>query len=237
LLETFYNRLRDLCGDYGKGNGLTRTEAANVEAKYASSLAGEFGILVKAGQTFASLRESESRVCGAEHLVDFNEDSGRLVKITIPPNFGLIPAIVSTPRANLRDDPEQPNFRQQIEFIPATPLEYLQRWLIANEVFEDDVTLKSVIEWEDGAVSFSIDQPQYNGELPTQDEIEVFLTSSGWKSLPKAFGHALFYNYAFGVLAIDALPRNCYMREGNLLPFDVILNRPDETLQKFLRLF
>ncbi len=209
MLETFYNQLRDLCGDYGKGNGLARTEIAKIEAEHARSLAVKFGILVKAGQTFASIREGESDFCGAEHLVDLNEDTGRLVKITVPPSFGLVPAIVSSPRANLRDDPAIPEIHRQIEFIPATPLEYLQRWLIANEVFEDDVSLKSVIEWEDGAVSFSIDQPQYDGALPTQDEINAFLTASGWMSLPNAFGHALFYRYDFDVLAIDALPRNC----------------------------
>ncbi|MEI6715145.1 MAG: hypothetical protein WCO60_15405 [Verrucomicrobiota bacterium] len=51
MLETFYNRLRDLCGDYGKGNGPSCTEIAKIKAQYARSLAGEFGILKKE-QTF-----------------------------------------------------------------------------------------------------------------------------------------------------------------------------------------
>lgn len=48
-------------------------------------------------------------------------------------------------------------------------------------------------------------------------------------------GHLLFYNYAFEVLAIDALPRNCYIKDGNLLPFDVILCHPNSALQDFLK--
>ena len=47
----------------------------------------------------------------------------------------------------------------------------------------------------------------------------------------------MFFNYAFQVLAIDALPRNCYLRDGNLLPFDVILCRPDAELEGVLRLY
>jgi hypothetical protein len=104
LLETLYNRLCNLCSDHRKGDGLARTKIAEIKAEHARSLAREFGILVSAGQTFVSFRESEPHFCGAEHLVELNENTGRLVKITIPPNFGLIPAIVSTPRANLREE-------------------------------------------------------------------------------------------------------------------------------------
>ncbi len=33
------------------------------------------------------------------------------------------------------------------------------------------------------------------------------------------------------------LPRNCYLKDGDLIPFDVILCRPDEELDVFLRLY
>jgi hypothetical protein len=68
-------------------------------------------------------------------------------------------------------------------------------------------------------------------------EIERFFEDAGWKRLPDCDGHTLFYNYAFQVLAIDALPRNCYLHENALLPFDVILCQPDEELESFLRLY
>ena len=46
-------------------------------------------------------------------------------------------------------------------------------------------------------------------------------------------GHILYFNYAYQVLAIDAMPRTCYLHpEGSLLPFDVILCRPDEALER-----
>lgn len=160
-----------------------------------------------------------------------------MVKITVPPKFGLIPTVISSPRANLRDDPAIPAFKQQIEFIHAAPLEYLERWMAANEVFEDDVRLTSVVEWSDGRISRSISQPQYHGEAATEREIESFFTAASWTRIPDDSGHLLFFNYAFNVLAIDALPRNCYIKDGNLLPFDVILCHPDETLEHFLKLY
>ena len=157
--------------------------------------------------------------------------------MTTPPKFELIPSVVSTPRVNLRDDSTLPAFKEQIEFVPATPLEYLERWIAANEVFEDDVRLTSVVEWSDGRISFSISQPQYHGELATYREIEDFFVAAGWKRILDDTGHLLFYNYAFEVLAIDAMPRNCYIKDGNLLPFDVILCHPNEELQDFLKLY
>ena len=159
-----------------------------------------------------------------------------MVKITVPPKFGLIPSVISTPRANLRDNPVVATFKEQIEFIHATPLEYLKRWMAANEVYEDDVKLTSVVEWSDGRISFSIRQPQYHGEPATHREIESFFIAAGWKRILDDSGHLMFYNYAFKVLAIDALPRNCYLKDGNLLPFDVILCHPNEAWQDFLKL-
>ncbi len=36
---------------------------------------------------------------------------------------------------------------------------------------------------------------------------------------------------------MDAVPRNCYIRDGLILPFDVILSHPNEELAKFLSLY
>ena len=99
----------------------------------------------------------------SEHFVEFDEDKARWSKITIPPQFGLTPEVLSSPAVNLRNDPSVPNLKWQIEFVPATPLEYLDRCLNANEVFGDDVQLASVVEWSDGQLSFGTTQPHYAG--------------------------------------------------------------------------
>jgi hypothetical protein len=174
---------------------------------------------------------------GTEHAVEFADDLELVGKLTIPPAFGLIPKVLSHPVVNLRNDPSLPATRQAIEFVPATPLEYLERWIASNEVFGDDVHLTAVIQWADGQVSFAISQPQYHGAPATDREIERYFELSGWTRLPGVSEHTLFYNYAFQILAIDALPRNCYLKDEDLLPFDVILCRPDEELETFLALY
>lgn len=157
-----------------------------------------------------------------------------MAKITVPPKFGLIPKLVTLVVPNLRGEP---SFRQAIEFMPATPLEYLDRWIAANDVFGDAVRLTSVVRWADGQVSFAISQPQYAGEPATDREIDRFFEAAGWLRIHDASEHVLFYNYAFQILAIDALPRNCYLNENGLQPFDVILCHPDEAMEDYLRLY
>jgi len=176
---------------------------------------------------------------GTEHVVEFSHDRSRVGKLTIPPAFGLVPKVLEHPVVNLRDEPGLKPTRQAIEFLHATPLEYLERWIAANDVFGDDVRLTSVVEWADGQVSFGISQPQYHGEPAPPREINRYFEASGWTRItdPGNSGHVLYFNYAFEVLAIDALPRNCYLHEGALLPFDVILCKPDEELERCLRLY
>lgn len=177
---------------------------------------------------------SESHL-GTEHLVEFDEEIDRMVKITLPPKFGLIPKVITHPVPNLRGEP---GTRKAIEFIHATPMEYLERWIAANEVFGDDVKLTAVVRWADGQVSFAISQPQYHGEPATEREIEQHFIASGWTRIVDPTGqHLLFFNHAFQTLAIDALPRNCYLKDGDLLPFDVILCQPDEELETYLGIY
>jgi hypothetical protein len=38
-------------------------------------------------------------------------------------------------------------------------------------------------------------------------------------------------------MAIDAELRNCYVTDGGLQPFDVILCVPDENLERFLKIY
>lgn len=180
-------------------------------------------------------RENGDLHFGTEHAVESDAGGGHMAKITIPPKFGLIPQVITHAVPDLRGEP---GTRKALEFVHATPLEYLERWIAANEVFGDDVKLTSVVQWADGQVSFAISQPQYHGEPATEREIEQHFTAAGWKRILDPAGqHTLFYNYAFEPLAIDALPRNCYLHERGLLPFDVILCRPDEEMESYLRLY
>ncbi len=174
---------------------------------------------------------------GTEHMVELDAQAGLVGKTTVPPAFGLVPELCRHPLAVLRPENDTPREQVAIEFVPATPLEYLARWLASNEVFGDDVRLVTVIRWADGMVSFGITQPQYHGVPAEPREIESYFLDAGWTRLHDPSGHALFFNHAFGVMAIDAERRNCYLNEGGLQPFDVILCVPDEPLERYLGIF
>lgn len=148
-----------------------------------------------------------------------------MAKITVRPGFGLVPIVLEFQKVDLRNDCGRVGIDRKIEFERATPLEYLERWCCANEVFGDSVRLASVIEWADGMVSFAILQPQYDGSIPSPEDIHGYFDRYGWTWLKRERNRSIYFNYAFGVLAIDALPRNCYVSNGELLPFNVILCR------------
>jgi hypothetical protein len=65
-------------------------------------------------------------------------------------------------------------------------------------------------------------------------DFESFFLKNGWTRLKDPSGHVIFFNHAFHVLAIDAERRNCYLTDGQLQPFDVILCRPDAAMEEFL---
>ena len=237
-LEAFHDGLRDLCSHHLEGDGHDRSSCAKDQAQQALALAGKLGLLKRASESWESFRSTNADLhFGTERAVESDEWGERMAKVTIPANFGLVSRVLWHPVVNLRNDPELPKTRPSIEFVPATPLEYLARWIAANDVFGDDVKLTAVIQWADGQVSFAISQPQYHGEPATPREIDEFFEASGWKRFVDSSDHILFYNYAFRVLAIDALPRNCYVHDDSLLPFDVILCHPDEDLESLLQLY
>ena len=166
-------------------------------------------------------------------MVELSENERRFVKLTKPAGFGLVPRIKHL--LQKFSDPSAPEtYRNALEFFDATPSEYLMRWQASNELFGDDVQLVSVVLWNDGAVSFVITQPQYHGEPADEREIEDYFQQAGWERLRDPSGHMVFYNFALGVIAVDAAPRNCYINKGRLQPFDVILCRPDEELAGYL---
>ena len=75
---------------------------------------------------------------------------------------------------------------------------------------------------------------------PFETTWTLYFEASGWKWIADpagADGHLLFFHYPQAVLAVDALPRNCFLHDGTLLPFDVILCRPDAEIEEFLGLY
>lgn len=236
MLEALLNRLRHFHQDNEEGYGRERRKHIKEQAEHACAFAREHGILATPDYSFSSMRSTE--IVGSEHLVDFSDSEHRVVKVTVPKGFGLAPALISkaNPLYELHEGEEKE--KKSIEFVHATPLEYLTRWSACNQLFNDDIVLHKVILWGDERVSFVISQPQYHGDLPSHQEIEEYFETAGWQRIPNKRGHAIYFNYAYQVLAMDVEPRNCYISpSGELLPFDVILSTPDKEVEDFLGLY
>ena len=238
MLATFEKRLRELCENHCPGNGQERSRIIRLQTEHTLALALEFGLLRDAEASWEEFRmQGADSVIGTEHMVELDTGTGLVGKTTIPPAFGLVPEVRSHRIAMLATDSDRPHLREAIEFLPATPLEYLARWRACNDFFGDDVRLVSIIRWSGGMISIGITQPQYHGVPAEPREIDAFFTEAGWTRLADPSGHIVFFNYAFGVMAIDAERRNCYINDGGLQPFDVILCKPDERMERFLRIY
>lgn len=158
----------------------------------------------------------------AEHEVRFRAADNRAVKRTHPGTFGF-----------------QPIQREgRWVSVPATPLAYLNRFKVQNDLFGDDVRLEGVMESSgpsmvigqpaDG-ISFVISQfwldaadPEH--PHPTEAAITEFFTQRGFHRIPGAFYGWL--RAADGVTVLDARPDNFIATSAGLFPIDLHLHAP-----------
>ncbi len=142
-LAVFCERLRDLCGNYGDGDGQVNEPSVHTQTKHALALATEFGLLREPEVSWEEfLSGCPDAIIGTEHMVELDAKTG--------------------------------------------------------------------------LVSFGVTQPQYHGVPAEPREIEAFFLEAGWTCLNDPSGHAVFFNYAFGMIAIDAEKRNCYINKAGL---------------------
>lgn len=86
-LEAFRDRLRDLCGHHLEGAGHDRTRLAKDQAEQACALGRELGLLRTPEVSWEHFTSASESHLGTEHLVEFDEELDRMVKITLPPNL------------------------------------------------------------------------------------------------------------------------------------------------------
>lgn len=139
---------------------------------------------------------------GNEHQVWFRPQAATFLKATWPGFFGLL--VVH------RHD-EEPS---------ASPIDYLERWHLHNEVFGDSVVFHGAIDSPDG-LRLLIEQPAIIGQPATVDEIDHFFTSSGWKSL-RIDGNLAFFDPHRNLVISDTHVGNIItMPNGRFAPIDL----------------
>jgi len=222
--ETVLSDLRGIRDAEPGSSGLAREIRSRREAESLVAWADERGLLVE--------RETPPReddLTGGEHLVDLNEEEGLVFKATKPGKFGF-----AADREMIRPRGRRERPRITVGLADGTPAEYLARLEWQNQEFADDIRVLAVAKYPSG-VSVLTSQPFYRGKRTPQAEIDQWFSEMGWKPISGREG--AFYHQEKDLLILDALPRNVLtLEDGQTMPFDVVIARPDSDLKSSLRL-
>ena len=139
---------------------------------------------------------------GNEHQVWFNPGSHSYLKATWSDFFGM--------RVVHRYD-EDPK---------ASPVAYLERWHLHNELFGDRVEFLGVLE-TDERMRLLIRQPAITGIPATLEQIDAFFTANGWLRFNTG-GEIAFFDPERNVVISDTHRGNIIlMDDGLLAPIDL----------------
>ena len=107
-----------------------------------------------------------------------------------------------------------------------TPLEYLERLLLQNAVFGDDLRLVGIVDKARG-MHVVTSQPDIVGEVVAPAEIVAYMTDSGFESVPGVrLGHEdalAFLRSSDGLAAFDCHVGNFVKSGPHVVPIDVIV--------------
>lgn len=139
---------------------------------------------------------------GNEHQVWFRPQSATFLKATWPGHFGML--VVHRPD-------EEP---------AASPIDYLERWQLHNEVFGDSVEFLGVLDTPDG-MRLIISQPAIEGSPATLEQIGHFFTESGWRPFHIG-GNLAYFDPERRLVVSDTHRANLILMEGGMLaPIDL----------------
>ncbi|GAA5495756.1 hypothetical protein Rhal01_01935 [Rubritalea halochordaticola] len=152
----------------------------------------------------------------AEHLVRYDVNAHRAIKKTLAGNYGFI--------LNGNDEHEGSSL-----------LEYLDRLALQNELFGDDIRVIGGFPLESSLALFSkptapvlTSQPFRDGasdqrEIPTEDEIECYMSSKGFVPLKDKFYG--WWNEEKRILVVDAKPDNFVFTREGIVPIDLQIKK------------
>ena len=139
---------------------------------------------------------------GNEHQVWYRPDSKAVLKATWPDFFGLL--VIHRPS----------------EEHKASPIAYLERWFLHNELFGDEVRFLGALATDSG-LRLLIQQPAIAGTPATDEEIQSFFTSSGWRRFT-IDGDVAYFDPEQRVVISDTHRGNIIlMDDGLLAPIDL----------------
>jgi len=139
---------------------------------------------------------------GNEHQVWYLPGTESVIKATWPGFFGLL--VIHRPNEELN----------------ASPIAYLERWQLHNEIFGDQVVFLGALQTDTG-LRLLIRQPAIAGKPATDAEIQRFFTDSGWQRFVIE-GNAAFFDPSRQLVISDTHRGNIILMEDGLLaPIDL----------------
>ncbi|MCX6845906.1 MAG: hypothetical protein NTU84_04980 [Verrucomicrobia bacterium] len=148
---------------------------------------------------------------GNEHQVWYLPAGEAFLKATWPDFFGLL--VIHRPNEERK----------------SSPIAYLERWQLHNELFGDQVTFLGALQTESG-LRLMIRQPAIAGTPATDEQIQQFFTDAGWKRF-EIVGNTAFFDADRRVVISDTHRGNIIlMQDGLLAPIDLRVQPLSESL-------
>jgi hypothetical protein len=148
---------------------------------------------------------------GNEHQVWYLSGTETVLKATWPDFFGLL--VIHRPN----------------EEHKASPIAYLERWHLHNELFGDQVVFLGALRTDSG-LRLLIRQPAIAGTPATDEQIQQFFTDSGWKRFIIE-GNTAYFDPERNIVISDTHRGNIILMEDGLLaPIDLRAQRLSSTL-------
>lgn len=139
---------------------------------------------------------------GNEHQVWFIEEKEIFIKATWENHFGM----------------KVLHLKHEDPF--ASPVHYLERWLLHNKLFGDSVEFLGFIETATG-IRLIISQPAIMGHPATEEQIHSFFLATGWKKIKIADDIAYFDENENVVISDTHRGNIIALENGFLLPIDL----------------
>ncbi|HSJ01746.1 MAG: hypothetical protein ACAI34_03315 [Verrucomicrobium sp.] len=150
---------------------------------------------------------------GQEH--DIYRQGDRVFKVTRNGVFGLSPGIELALVSSSED-------ARRFHLWEASPIEYLERLRLQNELVPGLNRLEGVISQTNGDIAIVTSQPRFEIVAVSTAEIDAWFASFGFEKIAPA----AYYRTEDNLGIFDAHDKNLVRAEDFLIPFDVIPCHP-----------
>ncbi|HEY1661405.1 MAG TPA: hypothetical protein VGI03_03210 [Verrucomicrobiae bacterium] len=178
--------------------------------------ARRLGLLLDADAIVPRLRRG-----GQEH--DIFQEGERVFKVTRNGIFGLSPGIELALVSSAED-------ARRFQLWEATPLEYLERLDLHNQLVSGLNIFEGIFVQPDGDMAIVTSQPRFDIVPVTEAEIDAWFALQGFKKIT----HSAYYRDEDNLGVFDAHDKNVVRAGPFLVPFDVIPCRPAGGFLKFI---